>query len=63
MRIILDLHGLGPNTLHIEGGIEDANDLMELLYHDILLQLFPDCCAESALIEAAMEILERDEDE
>jgi hypothetical protein len=62
MRIILDLHGLGPNTFHVESGIEDANDLMEL-FHSILLQLFPDCCAESAVIEAAMEILEGDEDD
>jgi hypothetical protein len=60
MIVTLDLCALGENNIHVECGADDAEEILGAFYA-VLTMLFPECCAECAVIDKAKEILSEDE--
>jgi hypothetical protein len=60
MIVTLDLSALGPNKIHVECGGDSAEEIMDAFY-GVLTMLFPECCAECAVLDKARDILGEDE--
>lgn len=69
MKILINLPALGLNNYKVTSKAEEVHEVLDTFYV-IMTRLFPSCCVDCAITdlaveieEAAMEILEGDEDD